>query len=102
MTTMRTTAKQRNFHFDPVTGQIHLLGRIFTLPRSRGPRIAVGIALVIGGLFGFLPVLGFWMVPVGLLVLSQDFAIVRRWRRSLALYVGRKWGPRRTRIDPEL
>jgi len=28
-------------------------------------RKTVGILLVIGGLLGFLPVLGYWMIPVG-------------------------------------
>jgi hypothetical protein len=34
-------------------------------------RWLVGGLLIVGGLFGFLPVLGFWMVPVGLLVLAS-------------------------------
>ena len=41
----------------------------------------LGVILVIGGLLGFLPILGFWMLPLGLIVLSIDFALVRRWRR---------------------
>ncbi len=51
------------------------------MPRSRAARIAIGVVLIFGGLLGFLPILGFWMVPVGLLVLSYEFAAVRRWRR---------------------
>ena len=31
-----------------------------------------------GGLLGFLPVLGFWMLPLGLVLLSLDFALLRR------------------------
>jgi hypothetical protein len=31
-------------------------------------------------------VVGFWMIPLGLLVLSVDIPIVRRWRRKLALW----------------
>jgi len=49
-------------------------------------RIGLGILLVAGGLVGFLPVVGFWMIPLGLLVLSVDIPIVRRWRRRLALW----------------
>lgn len=56
-------------------------GRHVTLPRSRGLRISLGIALVLGGLVGFLPILGFWMVPLGLFVLSFDFHAARRLRR---------------------
>ena len=31
-------------------------------------RIMVGLLLCAGGVFGFLPVLGFWMLPLGVLV----------------------------------
>jgi hypothetical protein len=37
--------------------------------------------LIGGGVLGFLPILGFWMIPLGLLVLSFDLPQVRRWRR---------------------
>ena len=60
------------------------------LPRSRAIRVILGLALVIGGVLGFLPVLGFWMIPLGLLVLSVDLPIVRRWRRRLELWWGRR------------
>ena len=41
-------------------------------------RLPLGIALICGGLVGFLPVLGFWMVPLGLILLAQDFPPVQR------------------------
>ncbi|SMD06967.1 hypothetical protein SAMN06297251_12347 [Fulvimarina manganoxydans] len=63
------------------------------LPRSRPLRIALGVALCIGGILGFLPVLGFWMIPLGLIVLSVDVAPVRRFRRRLAV----RWENRRRR-----
>ncbi|MBX3507639.1 hypothetical protein [Parvibaculum sp.] len=53
-------------------------------------RIVVGIALIIGGVFGFLPVLGFWMLPLGVLVLSVDLHPVRRWRRRIEVWWGRR------------
>ena len=43
------------------------------------------------GLFGFLPVLGFWMIPVGLLILSVDMPRVRRWRRRFAVWFSRRY-----------
>ena len=52
--------------------------------------VGLGILLVAGGLLGFLPVLGFWMIPLGFLVLSVDLPVVRRWRRQLTV-----WGHRR-------
>lgn len=33
-------------------------------------RLPLGIVLCIGGVLGFLPVLGFWMLPLGLLLIG--------------------------------
>ena len=41
-------------------------------------RVPVGLLLIIFGVFGFLPVLGFWMVPLGVLLLAQDIPFLRR------------------------
>ncbi len=60
------------------------------LPRSRLARIIIGILLIGAGLLGFLPILGFWMIPLGLLVLSVDLPMVRRWRRNLEVWWGRR------------
>lgn len=64
-------------------------GRHIPLPRSKALRIGLGIALMLGGLVGFLPVLGFWMVPLGLLVLSFDLPAARRLRRRTTVWWGR-------------
>ena len=58
--------------------------------------IALGSALVAGGLVGFLPVVGFWMLPVGMIVLAQDIPRVRRWRRKAILL----WGSRKEKRRP--
>src|SRR6478736_1980124 len=52
------------------------------MKKARSPevapyRIPAGIALTAGGLFGFLPILGFWMVPLGLAVLAQEVPVMR-------------------------
>jgi hypothetical protein len=73
----------------PPARKISIFGRQFTMPRSRAARVAIGIVLIVFGIFGFLPILGFWMIPVGLLVLSYEFAMVRRWRRRAAVRWGR-------------
>ena len=70
--------------------KIAVLGKEFTLPRSRRARIAIGVGLIVLGCLGFLPVLGFWMIPLGLLVLSYEFATVRRWRRRAAVWWERR------------
>lgn len=41
-------------------------------PTSRWIRIPMGALLVLFGLFGFLPILGFWMLPLGLLLIARD------------------------------
>jgi len=41
-------------------------------------RTAAGIPFIVGGFFGFLPILGFWMVPVGLLLIATDIPPLRR------------------------
>lgn len=60
-------------------------------PELRVPRIFAGILLVLFGLVGFLPVLGFWMVPLGLLLLAQDVSFLRRPVVNAIYWVERKW-----------
>ena len=64
-------------------------GRTIPLPGHPVIRILLGILLVIGGFLGFLPVLGFWMVPLGLIVLAVDIPIARRIKRRLEVRLGR-------------
>jgi hypothetical protein len=66
--------------------KIRLFDRHWHLPESKPVRVGIGVLLVAGGLVGFLPILGFWMVPLGLFVLSVDLPIVRRWRRQLTVW----------------
>ncbi|MFV0514511.1 MAG: hypothetical protein ACK5MY_12925 [Jhaorihella sp.] len=47
----------------------------------RGLRLVLGGVLILGGLAGFLPVLGFWMIPLGVAVAALDIRLYRRWRR---------------------
>lgn len=43
-----------------------------------GLRLVLGLLLIIGGIFGFLPVLGFWMIPFGIAVAALDIKPI--WR----------------------
>lgn len=72
--------------------QVKLAGYSMPVPASRIARVLLGIGLVFGGIFSILPVLGLWMLPLGLIVLSVDFAIVRRWRRRAEIW----WANRRS------
>src|SRR5690349_15158614 len=40
-------------------------------------RVPPALLLVAGGVLGFLPLLGFWMVPLGLVLLAQDVPVLR-------------------------
>lgn len=75
--------------------KVGFAGRHVPLPRSRLLRVSLGVALVMGGLVGFLPILGFWMVPLGVIILSIDLAIARRFRRRIVVWWGRRQQKRR-------
>lgn len=62
-------------------------------PSSRWLRLPVGLLLVAGGLLGFLPVLGFWMLLPGLLLLALDVPFLRLPLRVAIVRVGR-WAAR--------
>jgi hypothetical protein len=53
-------------------------GYKISLPGHPLLRILLGLVLIVGGVLGFLPILGFWMVPLGLVILSVDLPPVRR------------------------
>ena len=77
-------------HGRPPRRKITIFGRHLHMPHSRGARIAIGVALIFFGFLGFLPILGFWMIPLGVVVLSYEFASVRRWRRRVVLWWARR------------
>ena len=45
----------------------------------RGLRTVLGLLLIVGGLAGMLPLLGFWMIPAGLAMVALDIPPWRRW-----------------------
>jgi hypothetical protein len=47
-------------------------------PEAKWLRIPLGVLFIAGGFLGFLPILGFWMLPLGALLLAEDFPLVRR------------------------
>jgi hypothetical protein len=54
-------------------------------------RITLGVLLILGGLLGFLPILGFWMLPLGAVLLAKDVPAVARFNER----VHRWWQRRR-------
>ena len=64
-------------------------GRTILLPGHPVIRIVLGSLLIFGGLLGFLPVLGFWMVPLGIIILAVDIPVARRLKRRMEVKLGR-------------
>jgi hypothetical protein len=60
-------------------------------PSSRWVRLPAGLLLIVAGLVGFLPILGFWMVPLGLILLSQDIPFLRRPTYRALLWLEERW-----------
>ena len=101
------TRRERRFQ-----RQFQALERL--IPPLRGPmarlrkdswfpiRFPLALLLTLGGVFWFLPILGLWMLPAGLLLLAIDLPTLRgpisvvviRGRRSVTRWV-RRWRNRR-------
>jgi hypothetical protein len=47
-----------------------------------GLRLLVGVLFMLGGVFGFLPILGFWMIPLGAAIAALDVMPIIRWFRG--------------------
>ncbi|MBB2753226.1 UNVERIFIED_ORG: hypothetical protein GGI57_003936 [Rhizobium aethiopicum] len=85
--------RARRFGIDHASGRLMLGSFSIGMPRSRIARMAIGVALILCGFLGFLPILGFWMLPLGFLVLSHDLPVARRLRRRLAVWWHRRGKP---------
>ncbi len=96
---MMSDKSTRRFHraFDRIERGVPGPGRrLFAAlrsPRATLVRIPLAVLLIIGGILSILPVLGLWMLPLGLLLLAVDLPVLRgplaalivrfrRWRAS--------------------
>lgn len=59
-------------------------------PSSRWVRIPSGALLVAGGVLSFLPVLGIWMLPLGLALLAEDVPALRASRSRVFDWIERR------------
>jgi len=78
-------------------GRFRRFARWLRRPTMLPARIVVSILLIIGGIFSFLPILGFWMLPLGLLVIAQDLPFLQRPLVRLFQWGERKWTQWRSR-----
>ncbi len=72
-------------------GWIARASRFLREPTSRIWRIPAAGLFIIGGVLGFLPVLGFWMVPLGLLLLAVDLPVLQPPMARLLHWIEQKW-----------
>ena len=80
--------------------RIRIGSRSIPLPANRALRMVIGIILVLVGLVGFLPIVGFWMIPLGLIVLSIDLPWARRGRRRFSVWFHRRYPVLASKISP--
>ena len=95
---MTPTNRRFSRQIDRIGTTMPRLGRALaalTAPGRTWIRLPAAIVMITGGLLGFLPILGFWMLPLGLILLAVDLpplrpavggvivrgrAFLRRWR----------------------
>ena len=58
-------------------GRLQAAVRWLRQPAKRWARIPAGFLLIIGGLLSILPIFGLWMLPLGLVFLSDDIPPLR-------------------------
>lgn len=66
-------------------------------PSSRLVRIPIALLLIFGGIFSFLPILGVWMLPLGLLILALDIPPLQHPVVNVIEWAERKWKAWRNR-----
>jgi hypothetical protein len=66
-------------------------------PRAKFVRLPLGILCLLGGLLWFLPLVGLWMLPLGLVLLAQDIAFMRRPVARLMSWLLDRWERRKAR-----
>jgi hypothetical protein len=59
-------------------------------PSARWARIPAAVLLICGGLLSILPVLGLWMLPLGLILLAEDIPALHRSRARLLGWLERR------------
>lgn len=61
--------------------------RFVRRPSARWLRIPMGLLLILGGVLWFLPIVGLWMLPIGLALLADDVPLLRSLRSRILDWV---------------
>lgn len=92
---MAATEAELNRYFEMINqrvpARVSEFIRWLRRPSSLAPRLAVAVLLILGGIFSFLPVLGIWMLPLGLLLIAQDIPFLQKPLVKVLAWTEMKW-----------
>jgi hypothetical protein len=91
---MMTTKAELNRYFEMIDRRVPIsvsrFIRWLRQPSSFAVRLVFAILLILGGIFSILPVLGVWMLPLGLLLIAQDVPLLQKPLVAAFAWVERK------------
>jgi hypothetical protein len=92
--TVTTTKAELNRYFQMIDRRVPIsvsqFIRWLRMPSSFAVRLVIAILLILGGIFSFLPVLGIWMLPLGLLLIAQDIPLLQNPLVAAFAWIERK------------
>ena len=92
---MATTKAALNRYFEMIDRRVPVKVsqsiRWLRKPSSFVVRLVVAMLLILGGIFSFLPILGIWMLPLGLLFIAQDVPLLQKPLVGALGWVEAKW-----------
>jgi hypothetical protein len=90
-----TTKAELNRYFEMIDRRVPMrvsrFIRWLRKPSSFAVRLLVALLLILGGFFSFLPILGLWMLPLGLLFIAQDVPILQKPLVRALAWVEANW-----------
>ena len=92
---MTTTKAELNRYFEMIDRRVPIsisqFIRWLRMPSSFAIRLVIAILLILGGIFSILPVLGLWMLPLGLLLIAQDVPLLQEPLVAAFAWLEAKW-----------
>src|SRR4249920_1385043 len=103
---MRSVKDELNRYFEMINRRVPKrvsdFIRWLRKPSSFAARLSVAVLLILGGIFSFLPVLGVWMLPLGLVLFAQDVPPLQKPMAQSLGWIERKWQEReRSKVERE-
>jgi hypothetical protein len=74
-----------------VPGWVGRILRWLRHPASRFVRVPAGLLFILGGLLWFLPVLGLWMLPLGLMLIAHDVPFLQKPMSRFTHWGSERW-----------